>query len=186
VFVLLLIGYTAVNVHLARRHRLPVVEAEYARTLSRQGPGLGRCGWLIGAGLVALAIGARLFVEGATRLATSWGINEAVVGLTVVAIGTSLPELITSIVAAARKQADIAVGNIVGSTICNTLAILGFAGVLAGPLAGPGVQVMNVGVMTAFTVGLMLIAWTGFVLTRWEGALLVAAYVSYVAWLWPT
>ena len=140
---------------------------------------------LIVFGLVALAVGARLFVEGATRLAELFGVSEATIGLTVVAIGTSLPELITSAVAAARKQADIAVGNIVGSTICNILAILGFAGVLAGPLAGPGIQIINVIVMTAFTVGMALIAWSGFKLTRWEGALLLAGYVSYMAWLWP-
>jgi cation:H+ antiporter len=185
IFVLLLIVYTALNIHLARRQSAPTVEAEYAKSLSPQGTTLGLCLLLIFVGLVMLAVGARVFVEGATRLAELFGVSEAIIGLTVVAIGTSLPELITSAVAAARRQTDIAVGNIVGSTICNVLAILGFAGVWAGPLAGPGIQIMNVAVMTAFTVGMALIAWSGFKLTRWEGGLLLAGYVSYVAWLWP-
>lgn len=185
VFVLLLIFYTALNIQLARRQCAPGVEAAFARSLSKQGPPLGLCWLLIIVGLVALAVGARIFVEGATRLAELFGVSEAIIGLTMVAIGTSLPELITSAVAAARKQADIAVGNIVGSTICNVLAILGFSGVLAGPLDGSGIQIINVMVMTAFTIGMALIAWSGFKLTRWEGALLLAGYVSYVAWLWP-
>jgi cation:H+ antiporter len=88
-------------------------------------------------------------------------------------------------VAAARKQADIAVGNLVGSTICNILAILGFAGVLSGPLDGAGVEVVNVAVMVVFSIGMAIIAWTGFKLTRWEGGILLAGYVCYVVWLWP-
>jgi cation:H+ antiporter len=185
VLVGLLVGYTALNIHLARRQRSPSVEAGYARQLLGRRPRV----WLslIGVlgGLMLLAVGARLFVEGATRFAERCGVSEAVIGLTVVAVGTSLPELITSVVAALRHQADIAVGNIVGSSICNILAILGFAGVLAGPLDGNGVALMNGIVMTALTAGMMLIAWTGFTLTRWEGGLLLAAYVSYIAWLWP-
>lgn len=183
--VIVLVGYTAANVRLARQQENPVVESEYARTLSGPLPGMVSCLGRVLAGLLLLAVGARLFVEGAIAVAERLGVAQAVIGLTVVAIGTSLPELITSIVASARQQADIAVGNIVGSTICNVLAILGFAGLLAGPLDGAGVSMMNLVVMTGFAVGMALIAWSGFELTRWEGALLLAGYVSYVAWLWP-
>ena len=185
VLVVLLVLYTAVNVLLARRQGTPKVEEAYARNLSGRSRGVWTCLGLVLGGLVTLALGARLFVDGATRLAQAFGVGEAIIGLTVVAIGTSLPELITSVVAAARGQADIAVGNIVGSTICNVLAILGFAGVLAGPLDGGGVQVMNVTLMTGFTAVMAAIAWTGFKLTRWEGALLLAGYAGYLAWLWP-
>jgi len=184
-FVGLLILYTAVNIRLARRQNVPAVEDDYARRVVSPESGSWRCLAQILAGLVALAAGAQFFMEGATRLAARCGVSEAVIGLTVVAIGTSLPELTTSIVAAARRQADIAVGNIVGSTICNILAILGFAGVLTGPLEGAGIQILNGIVMVGFTVVMSLIAWTGFRLTRWEGALLLAGYVSYIAWLWP-
>jgi cation:H+ antiporter len=184
-FVVLLVLYTLVNIRLARRKGPPEVEQAYAATLARKASALGWCFLMIVGGLLALAVGARLFVLGATRIAELLGVSQAIIGLTVVAIGTSLPELITSAVAAARKQADIAVGNIVGSTICNVLAILGFAGVLAGPLDGAGVAITNVTVMVVFTLGMALIAWSGFKLTRWEGGLLLAGYVSYLAWLWP-
>ena len=186
VFVVLLVLYTLFNVRLARQQPEPMVVEEFASSMAGSRPAVWLCTVLIVAGLLALALGAQLFVAGATRLAELAGISEGVIGLTVVAIGTSLPELITSAVAALRKQADIAVGNIVGSTICNMLAILGIAGVLAGPLEGPDVAVSNVAVMTVFLVGMTIIAWTGFKLTRWEGATLLIGYVSYLAWLWPT
>ena len=185
VFLLLLVLYTAFNVALSRRQRNPVVDQEYAALVDEAGPSRSMSLLLIARGLVGLAVGARLFVVGATEVATLLGVSQAVIGLTVVAIGTSLPELITSAVAAVRKQADIAVGNIVGSSICNILAILGIAGVVSGPLAASEVAVANVGVMTAFLVGMTVIAWTGFKLERWEGALLVAGYIAYLAWLWP-
>jgi cation:H+ antiporter len=185
VFVLLLGVYTLFNVVLARRQHDPIVDEEYASAVAREGPALWRCGVLVAGGLTTLAVGARLFVVGATQAAGLLGVSEAIIGLTVVAIGTSLPELITSIMAAARKQADIAVGNIVGSTICNILAILGFAGVISGPLDGAEVAVTNVTVMVGFLVGMAIIAWTGFKLVRWEGALLLVGYVSYIGWLWP-
>lgn len=185
VFVLLLGVYTLFNVLLARRQRDPLVDEEYASAVSREGPALWLCVTLIVGGLTMLALGARLFVDGATRVAGLLGVSEAIIGLTVVAIGTSLPELITSIIAASKKQADIAVGNIVGSSICNILAILGFAGVLSGPLDGADVAVVNVTVMTGFLAGMAIIAWTGFKLTRWEGALLLVGYVTYIGWLWP-
>ena len=184
-FVLLLLGYTAANIQLARRQSTPGVGTDYALAVSFRAASLGWCLLLILAGLCALALGARVFVEGATRIAAFFGVSEAIIGLTVVAIGTSLPELVTSAVAAARKQADIAVGNLVGSTICNILAILGFAGVLSGPLDGAGVEVVNVAVMVVFSIGMAIIAWTGFKLTRWEGGILLAGYVCYVVWLWP-
>jgi cation:H+ antiporter len=184
-FVLLLVLYTAVNFRLAKQSANATVEAEYAQTLSNRGPALGLSLVLIVGGLLALAVGARLFVDGATRLAGLLGLSEAVIGLTVVAIGTSLPELITSLVAASRGQADIAVGNIVGSTICNLLAILGFAGLLAGPLDGAGIRMANGVVMSALALAVTVIAWTGFKLERWEGALLLGGYVGYIAWLWP-
>lgn len=183
VFVVLLVLYTMVNVQLTRRQLARGVETSYEETLPKQSLSVPVCVGLVLLGLIALAAGAKGFVEGATRLAFRLGISETIVGLTVVAIGTSLPELVTSVVAALRKQADIAVGNIVGSTICNILAILGLAGMLAGPLEGPGLGLGSVVVMTAFAVVMALIALTGFRLTRWEGAVLLAGYTAYMAWL---
>lgn len=135
------------------------------------------------AGLVLLVLGARLMVTGAVGLAREAGIAERVIGLTVVAVGTSLPELASSLVAALRREGDIVLGNVVGSNIFNVLGILGVTA-LARPLP---VQLAaawpDLAVMLAFT----LLAWP-FVasrlrLERWEGAVLLAGYGVYVAWL---
>jgi cation:H+ antiporter len=184
-FVVLLIFYTAVNIRMAKKQPDTTVEAEFSKVLKSNGPKLWLCLLLVAVGLAGLTIGARLFVHGATLLAQSFGVSEAIIGLTVVAIGTSVPELLTSVVAAVRGQADIAMGNIVGSTICNIFAILGFSGVLAGPLDGGGIQMANLIIMTLFTAVVTVIAWTGFKLDRWEGAVLLAGYGAYVAWIWP-
>lgn len=95
-----------------------------------------------------------------------------------------MPELATSIVAAWKKQADIALGNIVGSNIYNILCILGFAGLLA-PIDGPGIKALDLGVMFGTSAILLPIMWTGFRLRRWEGGLLLSIYCGYLAMLWP-
>ncbi|OGJ92261.1 MAG: hypothetical protein A2350_14740 [Candidatus Raymondbacteria bacterium RifOxyB12_full_50_8] len=134
------------------------------------------------AGLAALVFGSRLFVSGATGLARAWGVSEAVIGLTIVAAGTSLPELATSVVAAVKKETDIAVGNIIGSNIFNILAILGISGLLT-PLQAQGIGSADVGVMMAATLILIPFMRTGFVLNRVEGAVLLALYCGYVWYL---
>ncbi len=109
------------------------------------------------------------------------GISEAVIGLTVVAVGTSLPELATSVVAAARGEDDIAVGNIVGSNVFNILAILGAAS-LVSPLETTGIGVVDLASMTFASLVLLPLAWSGHRLSRIEGALLLAGYCAYVVW----
>lgn len=133
------------------------------------------------AGLGTLLAGAHFFVEGAVDIARLLGVGEAVIGLTVVALGTSLPELATTAVAAARGQQDIAYGNIVGSNLFNLLAILG-AATFAGRLEFPGIMVLLDGpVMIAATLAMILFLWTGARLSRIEGGLLVGAYTAYIA-----
>jgi len=136
-------------------------------------------------GLVALAVGSHLFVEGAVALARFWGVSEAIVGLSVVAAGTGLPELAASLVAALRKQPDIAIGNVVGSNIYNLLGVVGLTGVLTGPLQGEGMGQSEVHLMAATSLILFALAWTGFVLRRWEAVILLAAYALYIVQLWP-
>ena len=137
---------------------------------------------LVVAGLAGLVLGADLFVGAATRLAEAAGVSNAVIGLTVVAVGTSLPELATTVVAAARGESEIAVGNVVGSNLFNLLGILGVAS-LVRPLAAPGLGAADVAVMAAFTVALAALLWTGRRLVRAEGAVLLAGYVAYVGYL---
>lgn len=131
------------------------------------------------AGLGALVAGGHLLVAGAVSLATGLGVDQAVIGLTVVAVGTSLPELATSVVAALRGQGDIAVGNVVGSNLFNVLGILGVTA-LVRPLAGGAVGALDLAVMLALAVALLPLLSTRLRLARAEGALLVASYVAYV------
>ena len=136
-------------------------------------------------GLVLVVIGGRLLVEGAVSLARGFGISETVIGLTIVAVGTSLPEFVTSLVAGLRKQGDVAFGNIVGSNIYNILAIGGFTALIA-PGAVP-VEIVSFDnlVMIGVSLALVAFAWTGLRIARWEGAALLAGYLVYVYAVWP-
>ena len=135
-------------------------------------------------GGIALTIaGARLMVSGAIELARIAGLSETVIGLTIVAIGTSLPELVTSLVAAVKREVDIALGNVVGSNIFNVLGILGVT-VLVQPLSVPPELLnLDVWVMLAATVVLVIFAVTAWRISRWEGAVLLGAYGIYVGYL---
>lgn len=137
---------------------------------------------LIVVGVVLLVIGADKMVYGGANIARFYEVPEAIIGLTLFAFGTSLPELATSVVAAIRKQGDIIVGNAVGSCIFNLLAVLGVAG-LAAPLQGDGVTVVHLGVMLGVTVILMPMMWHRMKLDRWEGVLLSLGYLGFTAWL---
>ncbi|MBE2179055.1 MAG: calcium/sodium antiporter [Chthoniobacterales bacterium] len=136
------------------------------------------------AGLAVLVLGSQLLVDHSVALAKSLGVSEAVIGLTIVAAGTSMPELATSLVAAIRRQPDIAIGNIVGSNIFNILAILGLASMVS-PLHAPGISVMDYAAMIIFSILLIPLLYTGRLLHRLEGALLLALYGIYLFLLWP-
>lgn len=135
------------------------------------------------AGLVVLVIGARLLVDSATTIARTYGISEAVIGLTIVAVGTSLPELATSVVAALRKQTEIAVGNIVGSNIFNIFGILGLTAVIAPIPVDPRFATVDMPLVAATAVGLTLIAVLAGGIPRLAGAALLAVYAGYIALL---
>lgn len=138
--------------------------------------------FLIIGGGITLVIGAHGMVVGGASIARFYGVPEAIIGLTLFAFGTSLPELATSVVAALKKQGDILVGNAVGSCIFNLLAVVGVAGLIA-PLRGEGVTAIHYGVMLGVAVILMPMMWHRMKLDRWEGALLVAGYLGFTAWL---
>ena len=133
-------------------------------------------------GLALLVVGSNLFVDSASRVAYALGISEGVVGLTVVAGGTSLPELATSVVAARKGQSAIAIGNVIGSNVFNILLILGTTAVIS-PLAIEGITVVDLSVMLLSVVLVWLFSRTRYTVERWEGALLVAGYLVYLAWL---
>jgi len=134
------------------------------------------------AGLVLLVLGSNLFVNGAVSAAVKLGVSEAVIGLTIVALGTSLPELITSVVASLKNENDIAIGNAVGSNVFNILSILGISS-LINPISHTGVTIIDLSVMMFFTIVILPVCWTKFTLRRWEGALLFAGYIAYMIYL---
>ncbi|MGB8019794.1 MAG: calcium/sodium antiporter [Candidatus Nanopelagicales bacterium] len=141
---------------------------------------------LLVAGVAALVIGAGWLVEGATRVATQFGVPDVVIGLTIVAIGTSLPELATTVIASIRGERDLAVGNAVGSNIFNVGAVLGISAILA---PGGGIPVadsvirFDMPVMIASGMALLPVVYTGFRIHRWEGVLFLGLYASYTMYL---
>ena len=134
-------------------------------------------------GLVLLVLGSDVLVKGATAAAIGLGVTETVIGLTIVAAGTSMPELVTSLVAAYRGKADLAIGNVVGSNLLNQLVILGVCGVFSGEglLVDPVVISRDLPVMVLTTLALLPILWTRGVVTRLEGGILVGLYGLYLA-----
>lgn len=133
-------------------------------------------------GLALLTGGSFLTVDNAVIIGASFGVSELFMGLTIVAIGTSLPELITSVVAARKGHADLSVGNIVGSNIFNIMAILGISSLISGITVSEQILV-DVGIMLAFSLALIPIMRSGFAISRKEGMLLIAGYLGYVVFL---
>lgn len=136
-------------------------------------------------GLVLLVVGAELLVKGASRIAARLGISSLVIGLTVVAFGTSAPELAVSVTGTLNGQADLALGNVVGSNIFNILCVLGFASAIApdGVAVAPAALSFDIPVMTAVALACLPLFITGGVVSRWEGAVFVLYYVAYTVYL---
>lgn len=184
---LLLVGivaYTWMNIVLARRQAGEGAEDSPDSGVPSVSRHWGMDIALIVVGLGLLMFGSSLLVERSIVLAKALGVSEAVIGLTIVAAGTSMPELATSLVAAVRKQPDIAVGNVVGSNIFNILGILGLASVVS-PLRAPGVSMFDFVAMIGFTLLIIPLLYTGRLLHRLEGGVLLALYGVYVFTLWP-
>ena len=133
-------------------------------------------------GLLLLIAGSNLFVDSASSVALSLGVSEGVVGLTVVAGGTSLPELATSVVAARKGQSAIAIGNVIGSNVFNILLILGLTAAIS-PLPTAGITPVDLTVMLLAVMLVWLFSFTRFTVERWEGVVLVAGYAAYLYWL---
>lgn len=180
----LLAGYIAMTYYVARREQRQSEETGIADIHPQPGKSLLVDLLCIGGGIGLMVAGSNLLVESAIKLATRFGVSEAVIGLTVVAAGTSLPELATSIVAAYRKFPEVAVGNVVGSNIFNLLGILGVSSLIT-PLSAPGITVIDLAAMIVFSLLLLPLAWTGKILDRVEGLGLLAGYACYLWWLWP-
>ena len=137
--------------------------------------------WIL-AGLACLIGGSTLFVEGASKLATSLGVSEAVVGLTIVAGGTSLPELATSIVSARKGSSGIAIGNVLGSNVFNILGILGVTGLIC-PMQLRGITDTDLSMLVISMIMIWFFSFTKYIIERWEGLILSATFIGYIAYL---
>jgi cation:H+ antiporter len=190
--VALVIGYTVMLIRQSRHETAAAqaeIDAEYAEAFDGGQPGW-RQHWgiqalLILAGLALLVLGARWLVEAAVGFARDLGVSEMVIGLTIVAAGTSLPEVATSVMAALRGERDIAVGNVVGSNIFNILAVLGLSASVAPTelSVAPALLAIDIPIMTAVALACLPIFFTGNRIARWEGALFLGLYASYTAYL---
>lgn len=181
IYLALLIFYTCLTIYRSRstaKAKEEIVELSIDPQMSLWKE-IGLC---VG-GLIVLLISARAFLWGAVAFAKYFGISDAVVGLTIVAVGTSLPELATSAVAAFKNQGDIALGNIVGSNIYNIFGILGAVGLIS-PLSGVGIGALDYAVMIGFTICFFLMLYFGKRLGRFSGACLLGAYIAYAALLY--
>jgi cation:H+ antiporter len=178
--------YTIFVIRQSRKEKKQVQD-EYAK---EYGNGKAKQHWLINAGLIVLGLGllvlgSRWLVNGAIAIAQKLGVSELIIGLTIIAAGTSLPEVATSIIASIRGERDIAVGNVVGSNIFNILSVLGLAALIApnGVTVSPAALRFDIPVMLAVAVACLPIFFTGHLIARWEGALFLGYYIAYTLYL---
>lgn len=187
VLVVLLVVYVTrlVVVSLRDERRATAAAASPVPRPERTAGRLLRDGALVAVGVGMLVLGARLLVGSATTIGESLGVSDLVIGLTVVAVGTSLPELATSVIAAVRGQRDMAVGNVVGSNIFNIGSVLGLSAAISpdGIPLEPGAVSLDLPIMIVVALALLPVAFTGAAITRWEGVAFLAYYAVYVAYL---
>lgn len=185
------LGYTIWLIREAKKNKSSKTQKpdEFETEFSEKNPKVSSA-WLLHGiyilgGLVGLVYGSKHFVDGSISVARSFGVSELVIGLTIVAAGTSMPEVATSIMAAIKGERDIAVGNVVGSNIFNILAVLGISGAVApeGIPFAPSLMAFDVPFMLATTVACFPIFFSGFTVARWEGGVFLGYYVAYTLFL---
>lgn len=174
-------GFMAYTLNMARSGRMGDATAGESKPVAKS-VGVWRCVLFVAVGLLCLVLGSNLFVSSASAVASQLGVSESVIGLTIVAGGTSLPELATSVVAARKGQSAIAIGNVIGSNVFNVLAILGLTAVIC-PMQIGGITLVDLGVMLLGMLALLLFSFTKYTVARWEGAVLSASFLTYLGWL---
>lgn len=187
----IMLGYTIWSIVNGRKES-EAARQEYEKGLGLN-PAVSRPVWqmaiiqvvMVAAGLGLLVLGARWLIDGAVAVARALGVSDVIIGLTIVAAGTSLPEVVASLVATLKNERDIAIGNVVGSNIFNVLSILGLSAIVvpSGLPVPSSVLNFDLPVMLAVSVACLPIFFTGMSIARWEGALFLAYYVAYTAYL---
>jgi cation:H+ antiporter len=182
------VAYTVFSIVKSRRESAEI-QAEYAQEFGAAEPqtrrGILMDLLLIAAGLALLVLGARWLVDGAVAIARHFGLSELIIGLTIVAVGTSLPGVAATVVASLRGERDIAVGNVIGSNLFNILAVLGLTALLAPagvPVSSAALR-LDIPVMIAVAVACLPVFFTGHLIARWEGALFLGYYLAYASYL---
>ncbi len=186
----LLLAYTVFLV-LQSRRETQAAKDEFAGAIKPAGAGAWDSHWaaqlgLIAAGLVALVLGSEYLVQASVSFAKAMGVSDLIIGLTIVAAGTSMPEVATSITAAIKGERDIAVGNVVGSNTFNILGCLGLSGLVSGDLGlvmAPSLLAFDIWVMLAVALACLPVFITGREIARWEGGVFLGYYIAYVTYL---
>lgn len=186
VLLLVFFGIVGWSIYSAMRQRQDSLGEEMAAELAEHPLPLKRALLWLAIGLLLLIVSSRILVWGSVSVAQAFGVSDLIIGLTIVALGTSLPELASSVMAARKGESDLALGNVVGSNLFNTLAVVGIAGMIAPITVAEEVLTRDWPMMLAVTFGLFIMAY-GFKkqghLTHWEGSVLLASYVAYTGWL---
>lgn len=178
------VAYTGFLYYSARKGRVKEIEEQFAEAVDKPSKRPAADVLMLIGGIGFLVVGASLLVTGAVDIAKTLGIPEVVIGLSVVAVGTSLPELATSTVAAYRKEADMALGNAIGSNISNILLVLGVTAII-NPISAAEIRVVDMAVMVGTAVFLWALLGFRFVLDRLEGFILLVVYALYIYTLFP-
>lgn len=176
--------YTVVNIILARREKNAEVIAEFDQSVADP-----KMKWywsvsLVIIGIGVLVAGSELLVKGAVAIARSLGVGETIIGLTIIAAGTSIPELASSVVATIKKEYDIAIGNVIGSCIFNILSIIGISAVIT-PISAMAISNIDLYFMLGITLLLLPFFRTSYTLKRDEGIFMIGLYLVYMYYLWP-
>ena len=186
VLLLVFAGLMSWTIFQGLRKRVDPLGAEIEQELSVHPMPIKRAFFWLAAGLLLLIASSRMLVWGAVEIAHLLGVSDLIIGLTIVAIGTSLPELASSVIAARKGEHDLALGNIIGSNLFNTLAVVGIAGSIHPMIVGPEVFSRDLMVMAGLTLSLFMLGW-GFRgpgrINRWEGGGLFCVYLAYNAYL---
>jgi cation:H+ antiporter len=177
VFLVIFAAFLCWMIHSARKARAKASDEEEYRILP-----LWQCLLYIAGGIVAIKFGGDFVVDGASTVAASMGLSQNLIGLTVVALGTSLPELVTSIVAARKNELDMALGNVIGSNIFNILLVLGVAAAIS-PVVFVTENLIDIAILIAMSAIVWIFAWTKKRIARAEGITMLLLYAAYLIYI---
>lgn len=184
IMLVLFAGFMIFQIQQARKNKINITAEDESLVSDRNANPYVQVGLLL-LGLAILALGAHWLVESAITIARIWGLSELIIGLTIVAIGTSLPELATSVLAAGRNESDLSVGNVIGSNIFNILLVLGISAFFSAdglPISNAALA-LDLPFMVAVSIACLPIFFTGHIIARWEGLVFLGYYAAYLLYL---